>query len=151
MKAPLFLRIASILSFLFAVGHTLGGRKSWSPAGETEVLRAMKSVHFHAQGVDRTYWDFYAGFGLTISVSLLLQAVLLWQLATIAKADPLRLRPLIASFFLASVASAYVSWRFIFAVPVVFSALLATCLGLAFLACSPRAAVARNSGGVPSH
>ena len=139
MKAPIFLRVASIVSVLFAAGHTLGGRKSWSPAGETDVLRAMKTVSFHAQGVDRTYWDFYAGFGLTISVFLLLQAVLLWQLATVAKDEPLRVRPLVASFFLATIASGLVAWKFIFAVPAVFSGILAACLGLAFVACGSRA------------
>ena len=37
----LFLRIASIISLLFATGHTLGGLKKWSPMGDNEVLRAM--------------------------------------------------------------------------------------------------------------
>ena len=41
MKAPIWLRVSSIISVLFATGHSLGGRQSWSPAGETEVLRAM--------------------------------------------------------------------------------------------------------------
>jgi hypothetical protein len=139
MKAPILLRIAAIISALTAAGHTLGGRQSWSPAGETDVLRAMKTVSYHAQGVDRTYWDFYAGFGFTISVYLVLQAVLLWQLATVARDEPLRVRPLVASFFLATIASGWVAWKFIFAVPVVFSAILAACLGLAFLACGSRA------------
>ncbi len=133
MHSTLFLRIASVISFLFAAGHTLGGRKSWSPPGETEVLRAMRAFRFDVEGVSRTYWDFYLGFGYSITVYLLLQAVLLWQLATIAKADPLRVRPLIGSFFLATVASAFVAWRFIFPVPVVFSVALAACLGAAFV------------------
>jgi hypothetical protein len=133
MSPTLFLRIASVVSLLFAAGHTLGGTESWSPPGETEVLRAMRSFRFDAEGVSRTYSDFYLGFGLTIGVYLLLQAVLLWQLATMAKADPVGVRPPIASFFLASVASAIVSWRYIFAVPVVFSVVVAACLGAAFL------------------
>jgi hypothetical protein len=134
MTSTVFLRIASIVSGLFAVGHTVGGTQSWSPSGETEVLRAMKSFRFDAEGVSRSYYDFYLGFGFTISVYLLLQAVLLWQLAAIAKTEPLRARPLIGSFFLASVACAFVSWRFIFAVPVVFAALVAVSLGAALLA-----------------
>ena len=133
MNSTLFLRIASIVSLLFAAGHTMGGTQSWSPPGETEVLRAMRSFRFDAEGVSRSYYDFYLGFGFTISVYMLLQAVLLWQLATIARSEPLRVRPLIASFFLASLASAFVSWKFIFAIPVVFSALVAACLGPALL------------------
>jgi hypothetical protein len=138
MKAALWLRISSIISLLFAAGHTLGGRQSWSPAGETDVLRAMKTVSYHVMGVDRTFWDFYAGFGLTLSVHLLLQAVLLWQFATIAKDEPRRVRPLVASLFVATIASALIAWKLIFAVPVVFSGVLAVCLALAYIACGSR-------------
>jgi hypothetical protein len=132
MKPSLMLRITSIISLLFAVGHTLGGQKSWSPIGENDVFRAMKSFRFQTEGVSRTYLDFYLGFGFILGVYLLLQAVLLWQLATIAKTDPLLARPPVASFFVASVASAWLSWTFIFPLPAVFSAVIAVCLGLAF-------------------
>jgi hypothetical protein len=132
MKPSLWLRITSILSLVFAAGHTLGGLKYWSPSGETEVLRAMRSFHFEAEGVSRTYLDFYLGFGYILGVYLFLQAVALWQLAKIAKADPLRVCPLIASFFVTSVVSAFLSWKFIFVVPVVFSLVIAACLGFTF-------------------
>lgn len=134
MKPSLLLRITSIITLLFAVGHTLGGANSWSPAGETDVLRAMRSYHFDAGGVSRTYLDFYLGLGFTISVYLLLQAVLLWQLATIAKVDSVRIRPLIVSFFVASVICAFLSWKLIFAVPAIFCAVIAACLGFTFYA-----------------
>jgi hypothetical protein len=134
LESPLFLRIASVLTLLFAVGHTLGGKDSWSPVGETEVLRAMRSFRFDAGGADRTYLDFYLGFGFTLGVFLLLQAVLLWQLASIAKTDPLRVRPMIASVLVALIASAFLSWIFIFPVPAVSFAVIAACVGLALLA-----------------
>ena len=134
MKPSLWLRIASVLSLLFAAGHTAGGLSLWSPAGETDVLRAMRSFHFDAAGVSRTYLDFYLGFGFILSVYLLLQAVVLWQLASMAKTDPIRTRPLVGSFFLASVVSAFLSWKFIFLVPVISCIAVAVCLGLAFVA-----------------
>jgi hypothetical protein len=134
MKPALLLRIASIITLLFAVGHTIGGTNSWSPVGETDVLRAMRSFHFDAGGVSRTYMDFYLGLGFTITVYLLLQTVLLWQLATIANVDPVRIRPMIASLFLASVACAFLSWKFILAVPAIFCVVIAACLALAFYA-----------------
>ena len=139
MTPTLFLRIASIVTLLFAAGHTLGGTESWSPAGETEVLRAMRSFRFDAEGVSRTYFDFYLGFGFIISIYLLLQAVLLWQLAAIAKTDRLRVRPLIGSVFVACVVSALVSWRLIFAIPVMFNVAIAACLGVAFFVSRPDA------------
>jgi len=138
MKPSLLLRIASIITLLFAVGHTAGGLSFWSPAGETEVLRAMRSFHFDAAGVSRTYLDFYLGFGFITSAYLLVQAVVLWQLASMAKTDQSQVRPLIGSFLLVSVASAFLSWRFIFLLPVVSFTAVAVCLGLAFYAAGKR-------------
>ena len=134
MKPVLLLRIASVITLLLAVGHTAGGLSFWSPAGDTEVLRAMRSFHFDAAGVSRTYLDFYLGFGFITGIYLLAQAVALWQLASMAKADPIRVRPLVGSFLLASVVSAFLSWRFIFVLPVVSFTAVAACLGLAFYA-----------------
>jgi hypothetical protein len=79
IKPSLALRIAAVTTLLFAIGHTVGGMQSWSPPGRTEVLDAMKSFHFDADGVSRSYLDFYLGFGFIISVYLFLQALLLWQ------------------------------------------------------------------------
>jgi hypothetical protein len=133
LRPPLFLRAASVLTLLFAAGHLLGGKDSWSPIGETDVLRAMRSFHFDAGGADRTYLDFYLGFGFTLGVYLLLQTVLLWQLASIAKTDPLRARPMIVSILAALIASAFLSWIFIFPVPAISFAVIAACLALALL------------------
>ena len=138
MKPSTVLRITSLITLIFAAGHSLGGMESWSPVGETEVLRAMKSFHFDTEGVTRTYFDFYLGFGLILSVYLFLQAVLLWQLAALAKTEALRLRPLLVSFFMASVVSAGLSWKFIFAVPAVSFVVIAVGLGLAYFAASGR-------------
>ncbi|RUL79944.1 LIC_13387 family protein [Dyella choica] len=138
MKPSLLLRIASVLTLLLAVGHTTGGLSFWSPAGETDVLRAMRSFHFDAAGASRTYLDFYLGFGYVNSVYLFLQTVVLWQLASLAKTDAVRVRPLIGSLLLASVASAALAWRFIFVVPVVSFLAIAVCLGLAFYAAGKR-------------
>jgi hypothetical protein len=138
MKAPLLLRIASIITLILAAGHTSGGLSFWSPGGETEVLRAMRSFHFDAAGVSRTYMDFYLGFGFIVSIYLLAQAVVLWQLASMAKTDAIGVRPLIGSFLSASVASAILSWKFIFLVPVVSFTAVALCLGLAFYAAGKR-------------
>jgi hypothetical protein len=138
MNPFLLLRIASILSLLFATGHTSGGINLWSPAGETEVLRAMRSFHFDAMDVSRTYLDFYLGFGLTISVYLLLQSVVLWQLAAIARSDAPLIRPLIGTFLLASIVSTALAWRFFFIIPVICSAAIAVCLGFAYYAAGRR-------------
>jgi hypothetical protein len=144
MKPLIVLRITSIITLLFAAGHSLGGLESWSPVGENEVLKAMQSFRFDAEGVSRTYLDFYLGFGFILSVYLFLQAVLLWQLAALAKTEALRIRPLITAFFVASVVSAGLSWRFIFALPAISFAVIAAGLALALFAAS------RNKDAQPS-
>jgi hypothetical protein len=129
-----WMRIASILSFVFAAGHSFGGAQSWSPVGETEVLRAMRSFRFDAEGFSRTYWDFYVGFGLIISVYLIVQAIVLWQIAALSKTQPVLVRPIAIVFIAANLASALLSWAFLFATPAVFALLIAVSLGLALTA-----------------
>jgi hypothetical protein len=121
MTTTLFLRMASIISLLFTVGHTLGGRQQWSPMGDNDVLRAMTNVRFDTMGANRSYLDFFMGFGWSITVSMLLQTVVLWQLASLARTDAARLRPIIAAFALAIAASGMIAWRFIFPIPALFS------------------------------
>jgi hypothetical protein len=134
MNAVLWLRISSVVSLLFAAGHTLGGRRNWSPIGESSVLTAMRDFRFDIQGVNRSYLDFYRGFGFSLSVFLVLQAVVLWQLSTIAAANPSQVRPIVASFAVASIVGGILAWCFLFPVPAVFSVVLSACLVLAAIA-----------------
>jgi len=136
MRTHHLLWSASVISFLLAVGHTLGGKDSWSPVGELDILRAMRTTSFTTAGVTRTFYDFFMGFGWCISVFLLLQAVVLWQLASIARTNPRATRPMIASFFLATVASGIIAWRMLVPPPVVFDGLIALILAAAFLVAS---------------
>ena len=133
MNGVLWLRTSAIVSLVFAAGHTLGGRSAWSPVGENEVLASMRTVHFNVQGVSRSFLDFYRGFGYSLTVFLLLQATLLWQLAALARTQPQAVRPLVAAFAIASAVGGIVTWAFIFPIPAGFSAVLTACLVTAFL------------------
>lgn len=133
-KAWLPLRLGAAISLMFAVGHTLGGLKSWSPIGETDVLTAMRTFRFDVQGVNRSYLEFYRGFGFLLTVYLVLQAVLLWQLGSLARANRLLARPLVLSFFLSSIPIGVVTWAFLLPTPVFFDAALTACLGWAVIA-----------------
>jgi hypothetical protein len=134
MTTTIWLRISAVISLLFTIGHTMGGLKRWSPMGDNPVLQAMSTVRFETMGVSRTYLDFFMAFGWSLSVTMLMQSVLLWQLAAIASTNPVSVRPLIAVFALATVASAVIAWRMIFPIPAVFAAVLAACLVIAFMA-----------------
>jgi hypothetical protein len=134
MKAFHFLRAAAVLTLLYCAGHTMG--MPWTPYTDpeaTSVLEAMKSHHFEAEGFKGTYWDLYFGFGLIISVYLLVQAVVLWQLASLARMDAMRLRPIVVSFLIAFVINVALSFQYFFIVPVVMAGLIAICLALALV------------------
>jgi hypothetical protein len=128
------LRLASVAMLIFGAGHALGGTNSWSPPGDTPVLQSMRSFRFDVMGVTRTYVDFYLGFGHYITILLVLQSVVLWQLGTIAKTNASLTRPIIAAMLAATVAGALVSWNYIFLVPVVFSGVIAVILAIALFA-----------------
>jgi hypothetical protein len=138
MTTTLWLRISSIIALLFAAGHTLGGRKYWSPMGDNAVFQEMKKVHFDTMGVNRSYLDFYMGFGYSLSVAMIMQAVLLWQLSILARNNAVALRPIIAVMAVAAAASGIIAWRFIFLVPALSSLVLMVSLSVAY-------AVAANS------
>jgi hypothetical protein len=135
MRTTLFLRIASVLTFIHAALHTIGGVfGSVDPGAMQTAVTAMKANEFAAMGVTRTFWEFYMGLGLAVSVFLTVGAVVLWQLGSLAKTDALRLRPVLATFLAGFVAMAVVSYRYIFAGPVITEILIALCLGLAIVA-----------------
>lgn len=130
----LFLRIASVISLVFTLGHTAGGLQKWSPMGDNEVLRTMTAVRFDAMGASRTYFDFFMGFGWSISIAMVLQTVLLWQMAALARTNAASVRPMIGVFAVATAASSVIAWFFIFPIPALFSAALLIALTSAFMA-----------------
>jgi len=128
------LRIAAAISLLFTLGHSMGGLQLWSPMGENAVLKAMTDVRFDTMGVSRSYLDFYMGFGWSLSVFMLMETVLLWQLASLAKTEAARVRPIIAVIALATAGSGIIAWRFILPVPALFSVVLVIPLAIAYVA-----------------
>src|SRR5262245_61925787 len=131
------LRVASVISLVFTAGHTMGGLRKWSPMGDNAVLTAMTDVRFDTMGANRSYLDFFLGFGWSISVFMLMQTILLWQLASLARTDAVRLRPMIAVLVTATFASGVIAWRYIFPVPALFSSALAVALAAAYWAARP--------------
>ncbi len=131
MKASLFYRVASVLLILFALGHTLGFRRVDPRWGVDSLIGALRSTHFDVQGLNRTYWDFYVGFGLFVTVLLVFVAVLSWQLGSLPK-ESLSVMPLVtwglaACFVLVT----FLSWKYFFVVPVTFSCIITICFILA--------------------
>ena len=131
MKASVLYRIASVLLIFFALGHTLGFRRVDPRWGVDSIIGALRSTHFDVQGLNRTYWDFYVGFGLFVTVLLVFIAVLSWQLGSLSK-ESLSVMPIVtwglaACFVLVT----FLSWKYFFMVPMIFSGVITICFILA--------------------
>jgi hypothetical protein len=143
MKATLFLRIASVLAIIHAILHTIGGMlsKPNNGAPEIAIIEAMKSRSFNVMGSMRNYWDFFFGYGWLVAITLLVQGILFWQLATIAKTNATQIRPIILLFCINFTATTIVAWKYFFIAPAVTELLIAASLaGAYFTASSARAA-----------
>lgn len=128
MKPALLYRVASVLLLLFAVGHTIGFRRVDPRWGVDAAIGTLKATRFDVQGFSRTYWGFYTGFGLFVSALLLLGAALAWQLGGLPR-EVLTSMPLVTwGLALCFVVVTFLSWRYFFIAPVVFSGLIALCL-----------------------
>jgi hypothetical protein len=128
VRASTFYRIAAVLLLLFAVGHTLGFQQSDPKWGVDTLIASMRSIHFDAQGFNRTYWDFFLGVGLFVSVFLLFAAILAWQLARLPGETLARMRSTAWAFALCFAAVTVLSCRYLFIVPIVFSFVITVCL-----------------------
>jgi hypothetical protein len=134
MKPTVLLRIAAAISALFAAGHLLGGLQQWNPMGANPVFALMATQHFPVEGASRSYLDFYLGLGWSSEVFLLLQTLILWQMASLAKSNAAQLRPMIAALAIAAAANGLIAWRFILVVPALMALALFIALVLAFAA-----------------
>lgn len=139
MRSTTFLRIASLVTLFYFVGHSSG--YPWTPSVEPAdlaIIEAMKGHSFDVVGSLRSFWDFYVGFGITISLLILALAVVLWQLGSMAKADPARVRNILATLFAAFLINTVISVRYFFIIPTVTSAVITLCVGLALVTARDR-------------
>jgi hypothetical protein len=131
MKPSILYRTASILLLLFALGHTVGFRQV-DPAWRVDALIAsMKSIHFNANGSDRTYWGFFTGFGLFVSAFMVFAAIVAWQLASLPAGTLARMRVVTWGFVVCMAIVTWLSWRYFFLVPLLFSIATLLCLASA--------------------
>jgi hypothetical protein len=137
VTSRLFYRISAVLILLFDLGHSAGF--PWSDPKWGVDTGAMRSSHFTVLGFNRTYWDFYVGFGLVVSVFLLFAAILAWQLGRLpAQALPF-VRATTWALALSFAAMTFLNWTYFFTIPIVFSSVITACL-VAAAWLSPKAA-----------
>ena len=131
MKPSVLYRIAAILLALFAIGHTVGFLQV-DPAWHVDSLvQSMKSSHFDVNGSERTYWDFFVGFGFFVTALLLLASVLCWQFGSLPPETLAAMRLSAWALAVCFAVVAYLSWRYFFIIPLSFSILIFVCLSAA--------------------
>ena len=134
MKPTLFLRMAAVLTFIHALLHTIGGVfGKVEPGPATVAVDAMKINQFLLMGHMRSFWDFYRGLGLAVTIFLTAEAVLFWLLGNLAKTGAMRLRSILLTFLVAYLALSVNSYTYFFLGPVIAEILIATCLVLAIV------------------
>ena len=152
MKPSTWLRIASVLTFVHSVLHTIGGVFGKPAPGPATVAdAAMRANHFMFMGQMRTYFDFSRGLGLGITIFLTFEAIVFWMLGSLIQQDGRRLRPILAAFAVAYLLFALNSYVYFFSMAAIMEVVIAACLGMAFAkaqatqepAVAPSAAVAR--------
>jgi hypothetical protein len=138
MKPVIYLRVASILTLIHAVLHTVGGVFGKPVSGQAAMIAASMRTRFEVFGVMRSYADFYRGMGLGITIALTMDAAVLWVLASMARSDFARLRPIMAVFCVGYIAFTLNSLTFFFSGPVIAEILIVLCIGAAIVTARSR-------------
>jgi len=133
MNPKLLLRAASAVMLLLAIGHALGS--PWTPVqdpGALAVVSAMRDYHFNVMGFERSFFNFYVGFGWMLSAYLFGHAILYWQLASILDLLGHKLSGIVGILTIEAICAAVLAWKFLFWVPVIMTALIALLLATSF-------------------
>jgi succinate dehydrogenase hydrophobic anchor subunit len=128
-RARLWMRATAVILAFFAVGHTLGtaAPRVTHGAEEAALFRAMQGFRFPVMGFTRSYWEFYRGFAITISVLQVALAIVAWQTATLAGREPRAAIPLATTVLVTCLALTVVSLAFFFYGPIATAAAASAC------------------------
>jgi hypothetical protein len=86
MKAKIILRTAAIIIFLHDVGHTMAVLtwKEDPDPKKMEVIKQMTENKFPFMGTSRSMGEYFEGFGVAGTLSLLLIALILWYVSDVS-------------------------------------------------------------------
>ena len=134
MKPVIYLRIASVLTLVHAVLHTIGGVFSTAEPGPASIaVAAMKANQFLLMGNTRSYWHYYRGLGLAVSILLTVEGIAFWMLSSLIKTNGEKLRPILAVFAIGYLALTVNSQFYFFLGPVITEILIVICLVMAIV------------------
>lgn len=133
MKASTCLRLLAAIMVLFTFGHTMGVLNPPAKGAAGQVLDAMRT-RFQVMGFERSYWDFYRGFGWFVSLEFALFAVIAYQLSVMSRSSARAAVPLMVTLEIGCVATAILSLMYFFAAPIVTSLVAVVCSTAALVA-----------------
>jgi hypothetical protein len=89
MKAKIILRAAAIIIFLHAIGHTMAVLtwKEDPDPKKMEVIKQMTDNKFPFMGTSRSMGEYFEGFGIHGSLSLLLITLILWYASDVRETN----------------------------------------------------------------
>jgi hypothetical protein len=125
-------RLAAYTLVLYTLGHT-GGAVIKTPhlgAESDAVVAMMKDVHVVAQGADCTWYGFYRGFGIFVSIFLAFSVVMAWRLGGMSVRERAAIAPLSWTLCAGYACSIVTGWAYFFPGPLVFSILVTVLLGI---------------------
>jgi hypothetical protein len=127
MKASTWLRVLAGIMVFFTFGHTMGvlNPPAEGPAGR--ALDVMRRARFPVMGFERSYWDFYRGFGWFISLEFALFALMAYQLSVMSRHSARAAMPLMVTLEIGCVVTAALSCVYFFAAPIVTSVVAVVC------------------------
>lgn len=126
-----FLRIAAVLASIQYLAHAVLFLRAKPQHGKDEVdlLEQMKRKTWKFNGFERSYWDFYLGYGLLAILWGAVEIAILWLLVSTASTSSVSV-PLVGILLVANVAHAALTLRYFFITPVIFDLLIAIILAL---------------------
>jgi len=125
-------RISAGTLVVFATTHTLGGLLGPHRFGaEPEaVFASMKAVQFSVRGAVCSWYGFWMGFGIMVTVFLLLAAAMAWHLGGLDPEGRKKAAPLGWALFASMAATAVLSWVYFFPPPGILATLVTALVGL---------------------
>ena len=131
MLPVILYRVSAVVLLLFAAGHQLGFRNVDPQWKADTAVAGMRDVRFPIQGFQRTYWEFFSGFGFFVTTLLLFSAYFAWCVGGLSPDARRQIVSLLWAFAIAYVVIAILTWRYFFMAPGLFASIVALLLVVA--------------------
>jgi hypothetical protein len=126
-------RLAAYALVLYTLGHTFGAVVATPNFGaeSMKVVDAMTNIHVRAQGSDCTWYGFYRGFGIFVSIFFMFSVAMTWHVGGKTLEERRAFLPVMWWLVACYAISIVTGWLYFFTMPILFSTLITLLLGVA--------------------